>query len=92
MVRKKGWVLTSEAPARAPRRRFSSLMRSLRMRDLQRLGWGVSWIVVEGRKGWIRDLLGNLGVSGPFREGDVVAQDVGEGCVAVLALEGRGAV
>lgn len=41
VVRKKGWVLTSEAPARAPRRRFSSLMRSLRMRDLQRLGWGL---------------------------------------------------
>jgi len=35
--RKKGWALTSEAPAREPRRRSSSLMRSLRMRDLQRL-------------------------------------------------------
>jgi len=39
-VRKKGWVLTSEAPAREPMRRSSSLIRSLRMRDLQRLGNG----------------------------------------------------
>jgi hypothetical protein len=37
VLRKKGWFFTSEAPARDPRRRSSSLMRSLRMRDLQRL-------------------------------------------------------
>lgn len=37
VARKKGWVLTSEAPAREPMRRSSSLMRSLRIRDLQRL-------------------------------------------------------
>ena len=37
VVRKKGWVFTSEAPAREPMRRSSSFMRSLRMRDLQRL-------------------------------------------------------
>ena len=36
--RKKGCVFTSEAPARDPKRRASSLMRSLRMMDLQRLG------------------------------------------------------
>ncbi len=35
--RKKGWVFTSDAPAREPMRRSSSLIRSLRMRDLQRL-------------------------------------------------------
>jgi len=35
--RKNGWLLTSEAPARAPRRRFSSFIRSFRTRDLQRL-------------------------------------------------------
>lgn len=35
--RKNGWVLTSEAPAREPMRRSSSLMRSFRIRDLQRL-------------------------------------------------------
>jgi len=37
VVRKKGCPFTSEAPARAPRRRFSSLIRSFRIRDLQRL-------------------------------------------------------
>lgn len=37
VVRKKGWVLTSDAPARAPSLRSSSFMRSLRIRDLQRL-------------------------------------------------------
>ena len=37
VVRKNGWPLTSDAPARAPRRRFSSLMRSFRIKDLQRL-------------------------------------------------------
>jgi len=51
VVRKKGWVLTSEAPARAPRRRFSSLMRSLRMRDLQRLGWGLVGYLLGGFDG-----------------------------------------
>ena len=35
--RKKGCDFTSEAPARDPIRRSSSLIRSLRMRDLQRL-------------------------------------------------------
>ena len=34
---KKGWFLTSEAPAREPSRRISSLIRSLRITDLQRL-------------------------------------------------------
>lgn len=38
VVRKKGWPFTSDAPARAPSRRFSSFMRSFRMSDLQRLG------------------------------------------------------
>ena len=42
VLRKKGWAFTSEAPAREPRRRSSSFIRSLRMRDLQRLGGGVS--------------------------------------------------
>src|SRR5690242_1155193 len=37
VVRKNGCVLMSDAPARAPSRRFSSLIRSLRIRDLQRL-------------------------------------------------------
>lgn len=37
MERKKGCALTSEAPARDPRRRSSSLMRSLRISDLHRL-------------------------------------------------------
>jgi hypothetical protein len=37
VVRKKGWPFTSEAPARAPSRRFSSLIKSFRMRDLHRL-------------------------------------------------------
>lgn len=37
MARKKGWVFTSEAPAREPIRRSSSLISSLRIRDLQRL-------------------------------------------------------
>jgi len=41
-VRKKGWVLTSEAPAREPMRRSSSFISSLRIRDLQRLGDDVS--------------------------------------------------
>ena len=35
--RKNGWVLTSEAPARAPRRFVSSLINSLRINDLHRL-------------------------------------------------------
>jgi hypothetical protein len=34
---KKGWFLTSEAPAREPNLLTSSLMRSLRITDLQRL-------------------------------------------------------
>lgn len=34
---KKGWDLTSEAPAREPSRRISSLTRSLRITLLQRL-------------------------------------------------------
>lgn len=38
VVLKKGAVLMSEAPARDPRRRVSSLIRSLRMIALQRLG------------------------------------------------------
>lgn len=38
VVRKKGCALMSDAPARAPSLRFSSLMRSFRIRDLQRLG------------------------------------------------------
>lgn len=42
VVRKKGWVLTSEAPAREPMRRSSSFISSLRIRDLQRLGDDVS--------------------------------------------------
>ena len=37
VARKNGWVLTSEAPAREPRRRISSLIRSFRISDLQRL-------------------------------------------------------
>ena len=37
VARKKGWVFTSDAPARDPIRRSSSLMRSLRISDLQRL-------------------------------------------------------
>lgn len=37
VLRKKGWVLTSEAPAREPMRRSSSLISNLRIRDLQRL-------------------------------------------------------
>lgn len=37
VVRKNGWVFTSDAPARDPRRRSSSLVRSLRMSDLQLL-------------------------------------------------------
>lgn len=37
VVRKNGAVLMSEAPARDPSRRVSSLMRSLRISDLQRL-------------------------------------------------------
>jgi len=37
VVRKNGCVLMSDAPARAPRRRFSSLMSSLRISDLHRL-------------------------------------------------------
>ena len=35
--RKKGWFFTSDAPAREPSRLASSLMRSFRMTDLQRL-------------------------------------------------------
>ena len=35
--RKNGWVFTSDAPAREPIRRSSSFIKSLRMRDLQRL-------------------------------------------------------
>ena len=37
MERKNGWVFTSDAPAREPIRRSSSFIKSLRMRDLQRL-------------------------------------------------------
>ena len=40
VVRKKGCDLTSDAPARDPSRRSSSLIRSFRMRDLQRLRCG----------------------------------------------------
>jgi len=43
VARKKGCVFTSEAPAREPRRRASSLRRSLRMMDLQRL-----WVSLAG--------------------------------------------
>lgn len=52
VVRKKGWTLMSEAPARAPRRRFSSLMRSLRIRDLHRLEGDVSIISRMGLWQW----------------------------------------
>ena len=48
--RKKACVFTSEAPARDPMRRVSSLMRSLRMSDLQRLGNDVS-VGVEQKGG-----------------------------------------
>ena len=51
---------------------------------------GVSGLIDAGMGGWC--LLGNLGVSGPFGEGYVVSQDVGKGCVSVLALEWGGAV
>lgn len=37
VVRKNWWLLTSEAPALEPRRRFSSLISSFRMRLLQLL-------------------------------------------------------
>jgi hypothetical protein len=36
---KKGWLLTSEAPAREPSRLISSFTRSFRTTDLQRLGY-----------------------------------------------------
>lgn len=52
MERKKGCALTSEAPAREPRRRNSSLMRSLRMRDLQRL---VETLVLDNEKTYCED-------------------------------------
>lgn len=42
VLRKKGWPFTSEAPARDPNRRDSSLMSSFRINDLQRLNTLVS--------------------------------------------------
>ncbi len=50
--RKNGWVLTSEAPAREPMRRSSSLMRSFRIRDLQRLQRHIESDFGKGTKLW----------------------------------------
>lgn len=49
---KKRWDLTSEAPAREPRRRISSLIRSLRITDLQRLGGGVRLAGARSNSTW----------------------------------------
>ena len=44
-MRKNGWVFTSDAPAREPMRRSSSLIKSLRIRDLQRLKPSCKYLV-----------------------------------------------
>lgn len=82
VVRKKGWVFTSEAPAREPRRRSSSLIRSLRMSDLQRLQLSAGNLQSE-RGG----LLGDRRCPGTFWEWYVVAKNVGKSRIAVLAFE-----
>lgn len=88
VVRKKGWVLTSEAPARAPRRRFSSLMRSLRTRDLQRLYFLAYCQQTSGE----RSLLCDLRCSRMFREWYIISQDIGESSISILAFEWRGSI
>lgn len=59
---KKGWFFTSLAPAREPRRRTSSLIRSLRMTDLHRLQ--VLDFVMDGVMGLTLRLVSLLRVLG----------------------------
>lgn len=91
VVRKKGWVFTSEAPAREPIRRSSSLISSLRIRDLQRLQRvnlvTPSKVLLEGDY-----ILWYLRDARVFGKEGFVSKDIGKGNVASFALERRRAV
>lgn len=74
----------SDAPAREPSLRVSSLIKSLRMSDLQRL-----LLLVHCKSDGGKYLLGDRWRARAFGEGYFVPQNVGEGGIAVLALERR---
>lgn len=86
--RKKGCVFTSEAPAREPIRRSSSLIRSFRMRDLQRLEKDkLVLTVINPLEVFSRHVLGYLWRSRKFGESWVVPEDVGERSISIFPFE-----
>ena len=84
MVRKNGAVLMSEAPARDPSRRVSSLMRSLRISDLQRL-FLVS--VVLQRRTWTAYLV-TCGAPEPSGNGTSSLKTLAKVALRFLPLKG----
>lgn len=81
---KKGWFFTSDAPALEPNRRISSLIRSFRITDLQRL-----ILVRSCSHALCENLLGALSCARVIWKGHIVFQYVGEGSISVFALERR---
>ena len=88
VARKKGWVFTSEAPARDPRRRISSLIRSFRISDLQRLESILA--IPELLCQMCLDILWDLGSTRCFRKRHLISKDIGKCSVSVLAFEWSG--
>jgi len=73
VVLKNGCALMSEAPARAPNRRFSSLISSFRIRDLQMLSHVNNRTQSIGyEEGEGACLLGDLRSSGMVRERNIL--------------------
>jgi len=83
VVRKKGAVLMSEAPAREPSRRVSSLIKSLRMIPLQRLRRLASTVHFS-HSGYV---LGYRRGTRSFGKRHFIAEYVGKGRITILAFE-----
>ena len=85
MGRKKGWFLTSDAPAREPSRLTSSLISSFRMSDLHRLRWNQPRLP---KHEYPRpNLLADLCHVRMVRERHFISEDVRKSGVSILALE-----
>lgn len=92
VVLKKGWDLTSDAPALDPNRLFSSFTRSFRIKDLHKLSLllvtRLDQIDLLESQCLLRDLRG----ARVLRESNIIPKDVGKGAIPILAFEGRSAI
>lgn len=58
------------------------------MRDLQRLGWGVSWIVIDDSEGWVGAYLEIWGFPDPSGKGTSSRRMLAKVALRFLPLKG----